>query len=480
MNRGGWFILPAALFFFINFSVSSVKVFFISLLIHSFFLVFFFTFLRRFNLNSLLRPVVAGIGSILFAYGLVQKFILFPRYLQAFETATPYYYRWLEVRIKSGRIFTIFPLPTLYAIVCALLLIFIVHYFLQAGKGRILWLGLFLLGAANLILTQSFGGVLCFAVGIVGYFLFSGIIRLKYLAPVMMVLSLFLFIIVGLRFSEARHFKPVKLRLTNWNQALRMIAAHPVLGVGLGNYKANVSTYTRDQEARSIYTHNFFLQICAETGLPLMLLFMTVLVLHRRRFRIKNPRDNAVYLASLLALAIYCFIDIGLYLFSAALVATVVLSQIYRREDNKFHVPLVVSLLLLLPLSLVSISDNLRKNGYLSSIQGDARGAERYYERSIRINPFNFSAHGAAADFYFKQNRFSQAGYHVDRGLWIYPDSSWLNHLKSQLAVKNLHFYTAFYHAARAVEKDPNNRYYKNWYESIKKNLQAKILQPGN
>ena len=352
MNRGGWVLLPAALFFFVNFSISSVKIFFISILIHFLFFIFFFTILRCFKLDSILRPIVAGTGLILFTYGLIQKFLLFPRYLQAFENATPYYFRWLEVRIKSGRIFTIFPLPTLYAIVCALILIFIVHYFLQTKRGRFFWLVLFLLGAVNLLLTQSFGGVLCFALGIIAYLLLAGIIRLKYLAPVLMVLSLFIFSIIGLRYDEAKNFKPIKLRFSNWAQAGRMVQNNPILGVGLGNYKANVSYYTHEREARSIYTHNFFLQISAETGLPFTLLLLIAMVLYRKKLRIVDFQEKAVYLAALLALFIYCSIDIGLYFFSATLITAVVLSQVYRREDKNYRLPMALCLVMLLPLAL--------------------------------------------------------------------------------------------------------------------------------
>ncbi|MCG2812740.1 MAG: hypothetical protein L6428_15005, partial [Candidatus Aminicenantes bacterium] len=141
-----------------------------------------FFFCRRVDLKRLLAPISAGIASIVFLYGIAQKFILFPLILGQPGLLHSFYAQAMRTRVASGRIFAIFPLPTLYAMVCGLLLIFIVHYFYQArGRSRIFWFFLLLLGAINLVLTQSFGGVIFFTLAVLFYLFVSGVFKIKYL-----------------------------------------------------------------------------------------------------------------------------------------------------------------------------------------------------------------------------------------------------------------------------------------------------------
>ena len=124
------------------------------------FLLALFFLCGRLRLEKVLAPISGGIALIVFTYGIVQKFVLFPLILEQVGTGPSFHAQAIRTRIASGRIFAIFPLPTLYAMVCGLLLIFIIHYFFHASGGRRLFWGLlFLLGAVNLVLTQSFGGI---------------------------------------------------------------------------------------------------------------------------------------------------------------------------------------------------------------------------------------------------------------------------------------------------------------------------------
>ncbi|MCK5220376.1 MAG: hypothetical protein KAR14_02270, partial [Candidatus Aminicenantes bacterium] len=52
----------------------------------------------------------------------------------------------MRERVESGRIFSIFSLPTLYTFICAVLLLAIFHYLINSkGKGaKIFWMILFL------------------------------------------------------------------------------------------------------------------------------------------------------------------------------------------------------------------------------------------------------------------------------------------------------------------------------------------------
>ncbi len=68
-------------------------------------------------------------------------------------------------------------------------------------------------------------------------------------------------------------------RVAHWQAALNMIEAHPLLGVGAGNYSAVYSQYMVPGWTLSLgHAHNFYLNMAAETGIPGLLVYLAVLV----------------------------------------------------------------------------------------------------------------------------------------------------------------------------------------------------------
>lgn len=65
-------------------------------------------------------------------------------------------------------------------------------------------------------------------------------------------------------------------RLDYWQGALRIMADHPLAGIGLGAYEAVFPAYQRDPQFYSRFAHNFFLQMGAEAGVPALLVFLTL------------------------------------------------------------------------------------------------------------------------------------------------------------------------------------------------------------
>lgn len=504
MKKSGWLVLPVAFFLFLNFTVSQVKVLFISRTFYFLFLIFLFLLLRRFRLSQILPPIIGGVSFILFLYGIIQKFVLFPYYLANLDPGENFYAKALLARIETGRIFSIFALPTLYAIICAVLVLFIFHYLLQARGKRdiILWSLLLAAGLFNLVLTQSFGGILYLSAGALVYLLLSGILKLKFLAPAAMALLLFLSITVGLRYNEAKEFEPVKLRVSNWTQATRIIAASPSWGAGFGNYESQISFYTKAHEAKSIYAHNFFLQFIAESGMAIPIVLLLLLVVSRKRLIPKDRgspgtgtyRENNIYLTIFLVLLLYNAVDIGFYFFAAGICGVVVLSQIYRKPDEiqetatrfgalrKQAPPVIVALLLILSTLLIleTLSGNRQRDADFKMSRGEFSEAEPLFKKSLAFNPYNYKALFSFAYLYVSTERENLARPLLERGLAIYPDYPFGNYLKSKIAFKQNRFFRAFYHAAAAFQQSPINNRYREWYMFIKNNLDAGLRQQEN
>lgn len=505
MKRSGWLLVPAAFFFLINFSVSSVKVLFLSRAIYFALLVSLFFFLRKFDIDKLLRTVVGGVSLIVFIYGIIQKFVLFPLYLKTLAPENNVYSKALIARIESGRIFSIFRLPTLYAIICAVFILFTLHYLLKTRelKYRIYWLILTVLGLVNLVLTQSFGGLIYLSAGILSYLLLSRILTLKHLAPILMIFTLLFSLFIALRFPEARKMEPVTLRLSNWQQAVRAIQSSPVWGLGLGNYESGVSYFTRGNEAKSIYAHNFFLQFIAETGVIIPFFLLILLAVSRKRLVPshsssgkntgggRNPGETAagskidhfteknLYISVFFVLITYNLIDIGFYFFAAGLAGVVVLSQVYRvqavsvrEKGRRIKFSLAMLLLPALIMGMESVSESFRTEGEILLNQNLPVDAALQFKKSFSINPYNFKAITGYGLIQLAGKNREEGERCLDRALELYPDSSTAHFLKSKAELARGHLFNAFYHAAMAHGKNRIEAKYRNWYRGLKENLE--------
>jgi O-antigen ligase len=482
--KGGWKLFPAVFFFLLNFSAAQVKGLFLVRLAYFVFLAALFSACSRVRLEKILAPVSAGIALILFAYGIAQKFILFPLMLRQVQAGPSFYSQALAARAASGRVFALFALPTLFAAVCGVLLIFIVHFLLAArGAGRLAWGALFVLGALNLVLTESFGGILFFAAAILFYLFVSRTFKARYLAPLLMGLALVLFAVTALRFSEARRLSPLTLRFANWTQAGRVIAAAPVLGVGLGNYEAAVSRQVRPGEPESIYAHNFFLQMAAETGLPLFALLVVLCLpwLKRSLPEFRKP-GNVLFASAAILLLLFNLFDVGSYFFAAGVSFAIALSQIGGAETRPrlrpFHAFAVAVPAALLLAHAAAVSRQQEGDLWLS--RREPVDAARHYRASLGIEPFSYRSWLGLAAVAWQRGDRREAELALTRVLTIYPEQPYANYLYSIAAWRRGALRTALAHAARAAAGNARDRQYQRWHEHVQGVLAGKPALPGS
>lgn len=92
-------------------------------------------------------------------------------------------------------------------------------------------------------------------------------------------------------------------RLIAWKAGMRMIQAHPITGIGLGQFKPKMDIYADPGTRIDSIAHNTYLEIAAETGIPNFLVFMALLFftyrsLSRTRRRASNTGPPFVQLAA--------------------------------------------------------------------------------------------------------------------------------------------------------------------------------------
>jgi putative inorganic carbon (HCO3(-)) transporter len=63
-----------------------------------------------------------------------------------------------------------------------------------------------------------------------------------------------------------------------WDAGGRMIEAHPVFGVGLGNFKPLMPEYVLPGQTVDTIAHNMFIEIAAELGIPTLFVFVGIFI----------------------------------------------------------------------------------------------------------------------------------------------------------------------------------------------------------
>jgi O-antigen ligase len=135
-----------------------------------------------------------------------------------------------------------------------------------------------------LVATVSKGGLIAFAAGLLCWVLVAPrTVRLRRAACALVVLSIGWFLLPGAvhqrfaAFSQAN--SDAYSRLAIWEAGLKMFIAHPLFGVGVGNYDQFSSMYfpqgTGYQEAQA--AHNIIVGALAETGIAGTILLLTMI-----------------------------------------------------------------------------------------------------------------------------------------------------------------------------------------------------------
>ncbi len=88
--------------------------------------------------------------------------------------------------------------------------------------------------------------------------------------------------------------KSLLYRLEYWQSTARIIADHPLLGCGPGNFQGTYTAYKLPQASEEVADpHNFLLEVWATAGTPALLALLAVLVLFFRQTRLLEEGDGA-------------------------------------------------------------------------------------------------------------------------------------------------------------------------------------------
>lgn len=140
--------------------------------------------------------------------------------------------------------------------------------------------------------------------------------NIKRLFPLLvLVLIIFLFPLFRERFMFIFSPGGDRDRFLYWEVAIKMIHKHPFLGVGIGTFMANFSSFLPNKFIS--YAHNCYLQIWAETGIFSLICFMGFIFyficLGIKKFIISKDFLLLGLLSGAFGFLIHCFVETNLY-----------------------------------------------------------------------------------------------------------------------------------------------------------------------
>lgn len=183
------------------------------------------------------------------------------------------------------RAFGFFPDPHSFSFFVSMCFFIALGYFFYGKGGRFrIFAGL---GSVMALLAVLFSFSRGAYLGVLAGAIFFTVIcvgRSGYLEKILIALSiatlvLFLFYsgAVSERLTSAFNLKEGSNieRMKNWEEAVEIIKDYPLMGVGLGNYAAEIEPTIGERS--SIYAHNLFFDIAAETGILNGLIFLLLI-----------------------------------------------------------------------------------------------------------------------------------------------------------------------------------------------------------
>ncbi len=200
-----------------------------------------------------------------------------------------------------------------YFTVAALTILPIAFELLLLARKR--WEKLYCIGCMLLIfftvtIGASRGGFLGIALDIIYLAVRSGISRKNLIRTMIVAIPILIFApnspLHRFLFPVPGDVQSVDKHLLGWMAGLNMLKAHPLFGVGLGNYKAVVVTYdtTGLVAANPHIAHNAYLEIGAEMGIPALVVYLLFLGTTFRSLETTRKRALAADSRFLAALAL--------------------------------------------------------------------------------------------------------------------------------------------------------------------------------
>lgn len=335
----------------------------------------------------------------------------------------------------------------------------------QRPRYRYFYGSVLILSLVHLLLVHSRGGYVGILVGAITFLLLRWIFIIRrnhnqaviinrrqvniITAGLVLIFGTFMFLDRGrLAFEVATIFteehETNRYRILTWKDTLRMIQDYPFLGVGIGNFRFEFPRYRSAElwqlqdpwgRIQQIRTHNDYLNMLAETGVPGFMSFLAVVIIAilygiRALIHGKNREQAWILSCSLSAITAtlaHSYFDFNLYNEASALYfwiavgITVSISLDSRKRafiirSKSSHIPFFVAAIpavfvvsLIIPSYYSYISSLHVRQGIVNQNHSFYERALQNYSSALSISPHNLDALSRKADLLRNLERYEEA-----------------------------------------------------------------------
>lgn len=275
---------------------------------------------------------------------------------------------------------------------------------------------------AGIILTRSRVAAAAAFLSFASYYVFAaGKSRFQKIlvtstATLLALVSLVVFTLVKSRQYSAEETIFFSNRFIWWDTALEMFRNSPLNGVGWGNYGYSFAQFKTMPVLNSLFAHNLFLQMLAETGLLGALFFVLLFAFSVFKYikLIRDPESrryrvfNFAMLAAVLGLAAVNMTDFSFYIPAVMFLFFIAVGSPDNRDAPARAVPLLkpgllfpslALLVFILCLPLLSMSHYERGLRYFKA--NNLTLAENEFLKSSKLNPISSEVHAKLAEVRF-------------------------------------------------------------------------------
>ncbi len=344
------FLIYLSNFFSVNLYNSEAELLRVFVLV----LIFNFVYFQSKKQRSILISGMLGVSVIICLRALYQYFsgIDFIRDNNSFDQLTKNgFYAW-EL-LKQKRVVSWFASPNIlggYLIAfCPLSCVYLLKSIKQKNKRAIvLFSFLCLVLFLSLLLTKTISAFLSFILSMI--FLFACLSlgkksgwMIRYAG---IVLLLFFVCLLGLFFKRSDSFLDFKnpqnsflQRIYYWQSGLKIISEHPLVGIGAGNFKTVYPRFKNVNANETIYVHNSYLQIWAESGFPALAFFglFIFIVFNAALKRRPGPIDAGI-IAGCFAVLLHNFTDYTLFVDQAGHIWWILLGCVLSDSEHDLKI----------------------------------------------------------------------------------------------------------------------------------------------
>lgn len=408
------------------------------------FLFVFIVLQDRKTVDKLIFAVilVSMIVSIRALYQYFSGFSYMQKHFSRAEITQGGFYAW-EL-LKQHRVVSWFSSPGLLAsylvIICPVVFSYILKSFQEHKPKKVFVFSLiFILLFAALLVTKAIGAYLSLILGLIflALFLFFQKKKIIFHKGILCILALLL-LVSGIAFTRRADYflnfknpqNSITQRLYYWKTATAMIREHPVAGIGIGNFGIIYPQFKYAQANETIYAHNIFLHLWAETGIfPLFFLVIFIVYIFKKTLTQQTDIVKIGFLSGSFAFLLHNLIDYSFFIAQVAHLWWIITGCMLvsgkddsRPRRNKFdyniiNLKFVFCGLVLFLLSNICIEYVVEKkiDKALSFYEKGQYGqAINYVKESLRFRPNNDGAYYFLAHIHRKHNQNNFSDFVVD------------------------------------------------------------------